>query len=108
MRAPRTAVVEQNVRSPPPTPYSSVALLLGVGLKERRERKRAKRAVVEAEISDKENDKNESGPTRTRNKKLPAGFALMHGFSATNVGKERLTVNDSSECATDIHGIYGR
>ena len=51
--------------------------------------------MIEPEISDKENDKNESCQTRTRNKKLPAGFALMHGFSATNVGKERLTVKPS-------------
>ncbi|KAF8351529.1 hypothetical protein F5887DRAFT_212977 [Amanita rubescens] len=62
-------------------------------LKERRERKRKKRAIVEPQTSDKENDKNESRrQTRTRNKKMPAGFALMHGFAATNVGKERLTI----------------
>ena len=87
-------------------PCISVILLLGVGLRERRERKRAKRAVIEPgpEASDKENDKNESCQTRTRNKKLPAGFALMHGFSATNVGKERLTVNASSEGVIDVHG----
>lgn len=29
---------------------------------------------------------------KDKSAKLPAGFALMHGFSATNVGKNRLTV----------------
>jgi hypothetical protein len=27
-----------------------------------------------------------------KNSKVAAGFALMHGFSATNIGKNRLTV----------------
>jgi hypothetical protein len=48
-------------------------------------------------------DKSESGSAlpekdvskAKKNKKnsIPAGFALMHGFTATNVGKNRLTVS---------------
>ena len=31
--------------------------------------------------------------SKTEKSKIPAGFALMHGFTATNVGKNRLTVS---------------
>ncbi|KAK2466156.1 hypothetical protein APHAL10511_001798 [Amanita phalloides] len=62
-------------------------------LKERREKKRAKRVIVEVPKSDKENGAEESRETRKKSKKIPAGFALMHGFTTTNVGKGRLTVN---------------
>ncbi|KAF8627191.1 hypothetical protein AX15_004509 [Amanita polypyramis BW_CC] len=64
---------------------------LHIGLKERRDRKRTKRAVLNPPTSNKENDRDDSCQTRKKSK-VPAGFALMHGFTATNVGKERLTV----------------
>ncbi|KIL70126.1 hypothetical protein M378DRAFT_20616 [Amanita muscaria Koide BX008] len=61
-------------------------------LKERREKKRAKRAIVSPpSSSDKENVEEK----RATRKKMPVGFALMHGFTATNVGKNRLTVKPS-------------
>ena len=73
---------------------------------ERRERKRTKRATVQGknnQETDGEERENEDKSSRRRagkgkkhegNKKpnIPAGFALMHGFAATNVGKNRLTV----------------
>lgn len=37
-------------------------------------------------------NKNEKSDKRKSKDKLPAGLALMHGFSANNVGKQRLTV----------------
>ncbi|KAJ7068198.1 hypothetical protein C8F01DRAFT_1117259 [Mycena amicta] len=55
---------------------------------ERRERKRVKRAIMNPP-SEKEKKKNK------KNKNPPA-FALMHGFSATNVGKNRLTLKPPS------------
>ena len=46
--------------------------------------------------SDKENEKEENRlPGKKCKEKISmAGFALMHGFNATNVGKNRLTVNE--------------
>jgi len=81
--------------------------LLYIGLAERRERKRAKRMVVKAAAtvepsvcsetvkngrSKNQKKEKESGRTTA---KVPPAFALMHGFSATNVGNKRLTVNFS-------------
>jgi hypothetical protein len=71
------------------------------GLTERRERKRAKRAIVHPkELEDDENENCSSVPEKKTKKakqsKIPAGLALMHGFTATNVGKNRLTVSGYS------------
>ncbi|KAF9055171.1 hypothetical protein BDZ89DRAFT_1055777 [Hymenopellis radicata] len=71
-------------------------------LAERRERKRTKRAIVnpvDKENGDDEEDDDISskpkakGKTRLASKKdkVPPGLALMHGFAASNVGKNRLT-----------------
>jgi hypothetical protein len=66
------------------------------GLTERREGKRARkdimnsredRAGTRGEKENKKDTKNEKKKHR-----IPAGLALMHGFSSTNVGKSRLTV----------------
>ncbi|KAK7470731.1 hypothetical protein VKT23_002152 [Stygiomarasmius scandens] len=72
-------------------------------LAERRERKRAKRMVVKAAAtvepsvcsetvkngrSKNQKKEKESGRTTA---KVPPALALMHGFSATNVGNKRLT-----------------
>lgn len=82
---------------------------------ERKERRKIKRAIVnpkeiyetEKEFNDetskpkksdkrkltsKRADKNEDDQSGKAKKKLPAGLALMHGFKASNVGKQRLTV----------------
>jgi hypothetical protein len=88
---------------------SSKSLLSG--LLERRERKRAKLAIIkppeqptgteETESEDGSEDSQSLGIKRGSKKKerkkekktkVPAGLALMYGFSATNVGKNRLTV----------------
>jgi hypothetical protein len=71
------------------------------GLGERRERKRVKRGIVKPgtntavhtspPASERENKKvaRKGG----KNHSGTAGLALLHGFSATNVGKNRLTVS---------------
>jgi hypothetical protein len=68
-----------------------------LGLTERRERKRAKRAIVQpkelAVTEDNDDNKKTDKSKKDKKSKIPAGFALMHGFSATNVGKNRLTVS---------------
>lgn len=71
------------------------------GLKERRERKRARKNIM----------KNSTDvDTRTENlsrltKKMKGGkkdgdksktLALMHGFTATNIGKKRITVSEAA------------
>ncbi|KAG6886707.1 hypothetical protein C0992_002725 [Termitomyces sp. T32_za158] len=69
-------------------------------LKERRERKRVKRAVMKSASNDDSLDESSAEGTQGKNKMIKktakniglAGFALMHGFTATNVGKGRLTV----------------
>ncbi|KAI9466722.1 hypothetical protein BJY52DRAFT_1233914 [Lactarius psammicola] len=68
-------------------------------LADRRERKREKREIInprEAKPSTttrKERKGNAtSGPTSKKRQKVPAAFALMHGFSSASVGKSRLTV----------------
>lgn len=75
-------------------------------LTERRERKRARREIMKptapqppSETGVDEGDderitlkKSKGKKTKAKAPKMPAGLALMHGFSATNVGKHRLTV----------------
>ncbi|KAI0676838.1 hypothetical protein C8Q78DRAFT_1073613 [Trametes maxima] len=77
-------------------------------LAERKERKRKKKAITdprpvapqkhsEGSSSDAEEHRTDSRSTFKKSKKgkglnMPAGLALMHGFSATNIGKNRLTV----------------
>jgi hypothetical protein len=42
---------------------------------------------------EKENENDaKSGSVDKKKQKIPAGLALMHGFSSTSVGKSRLTV----------------
>ncbi|KAJ7591151.1 hypothetical protein C8J56DRAFT_934805 [Mycena floridula] len=55
-------------------------------LAERRERKRSKKAIVRPESP-------KQVPEKRKKPKLPTGLALMHGFSATNIGKNRITMN---------------
>ncbi|KAJ8501431.1 hypothetical protein ONZ51_g594 [Trametes cubensis] len=75
-------------------------------LAERRERRRVKKAIVDPKIIRVESDSGDDNEDRGRAKarkastktakskglRMPAGLALMHGFSATNIGKNRLTV----------------
>lgn len=71
-----------------------------LGLKERRERKRVKRAVMKSASNDNSLDESFAEGAKGKNKNIKktaknmglAGLALMHGFTATNVGKGRLTV----------------
>ncbi|KAJ7498993.1 hypothetical protein FB451DRAFT_1203845 [Mycena latifolia] len=73
-------------------------------LLERRERKRIKRAIVRPKdssdpdpASPQDNAKSKKqAKTKGKKTKNPAGFALMHGFTATNVGKNRLTLKPPS------------
>ncbi|KAF5322428.1 hypothetical protein D9619_000428 [Psilocybe cf. subviscida] len=64
-------------------------------LSERRERKKLKRNIMSPEVSDSESqiDPKKDKKVRKSTRKTPTGFALMHGFSATNVGKNRLTLD---------------
>lgn len=63
-----------------------------------------KRAIVQPKkiVVSENDDKNEPGSApgedvrkakKGKKNSIPAGFALMHGFTATNVGKNRLTVS---------------
>ncbi|KAI0637785.1 hypothetical protein C8Q77DRAFT_1205910 [Trametes polyzona] len=74
-------------------------------LDQRRERRRANKAIVDPyrkppmTSSGEESDSEQNKTSRKASKKtkthkglhMPAGLALMHGFSATNIGKNRLT-----------------
>lgn len=75
-------------------------------LADRRQRRRAKKAIVDPPPQDEEEDienatyKRRKKPEKESKRKskvtnLAAGLALMHGFSATNVGKGRLTLKPS-------------
>jgi len=71
------------------------------GLTERRERKRAKREImnpreVKTGKGEKENKNDAHGSNDKKKQKIPAGLALMHGFASVSVGKSRLTVRKSS------------
>lgn len=50
--------------------------------------------VSDEEIQSVSECKGKKG-TKQRKPKIPAALALMHGFAATNVGKNRLTVGGS-------------
>lgn len=76
-----------------------------IGLAERRERRRTKRAIVAPKVPidaacDEENGSTGVAPKTTKATKgkrkkstsLAAGLALMHGFTAKNIGRNRLTV----------------
>ncbi|VDC06879.1 unnamed protein product [Peniophora sp. CBMAI 1063] len=111
----------------PKTPTSS-ELEHVARLADRRERKRARREIVKpAPIAsssvDKENDGEddvEDGasldvklkkPTKggkakpAKKKKVPAGMALLYGFSAPNVGTNRLTMKPSQNSQ---YGVFNR
>ncbi|KAF8897464.1 hypothetical protein BD779DRAFT_378831 [Infundibulicybe gibba] len=64
-------------------------------LKDRRERKRIRKAITKPtdEVSADKMAETCRSRTQCKGKKerIPPGFALMYGFSATNVGKNRLT-----------------
>lgn len=83
------------------------------GLAQRRARRRQKKDIVDPRLESETSlscvDSDDKGvqQTRSRNKKnvgrkkapknkLPAGLALMHGFSAKNIAKHRLTVRSTS------------
>lgn len=69
-------------------------------LAERRERRRAKKAIVDPKRDDlsEEGDQEERGRKKRKEEKktkLAAGLALMHGFSADNLGSGRITMKPS-------------
>jgi hypothetical protein len=60
------------------------------------------REVKASTRGEKENkDDAKSGPDDKKRQKLPAGLALMHGFSSASVGKSRLTVRRSFNLEVD-------
>ncbi|KAJ3869704.1 hypothetical protein EV359DRAFT_76501 [Lentinula novae-zelandiae] len=67
-------------------------------LAERRDKKRAKREIVRPAANANECDNEDSKQIQAatdkkgKRKKASPGLALMHGFTVTNVGKNRLTV----------------
>ncbi|KAJ3811932.1 hypothetical protein F5876DRAFT_75347 [Lentinula aff. lateritia] len=66
-------------------------------LAERRDKKRAKREIVRPAATANEKDSKQiqiqaATDKKGKQNKGPPGLALMHGFTATNVGKNRLTV----------------
>ncbi|KAF9569031.1 hypothetical protein CPC08DRAFT_813199 [Agrocybe pediades] len=67
---------------------------------QRRQRKRAKRNILQPPepTTCPDSDLKTKSTSKRKNQdkqKVPAGFALMHGFSATNLGKKRLTLDPS-------------
>lgn len=90
-----------------PTSFHYTLMLVCSGLAERRERRRAKKAIVAPKPKSPESDSEEESDTQRRRRtgksskktkkskglNMPAGLALMHGFAATNIGKNRLTVS---------------
>ena len=68
-----------------------------VGLAERRERKRAKQAITRPPRTTvhEEERSQDKAKQKSKGKKqtLLGGLALLHGFTATNIGKNRLTVS---------------
>lgn len=71
------------------------------GLAQRRARREAKKKIIagpQTESSTKV-EVNVQAKSRTKVKEntkqdLPAGLALMHGFSAKNIGRNRITVRE--------------
>ncbi|CAK5275568.1 unnamed protein product [Mycena citricolor] len=62
----------------------------------RRERKRAKKAATQPKVNSPIRHNSKANKGKAKKPKVPSGFALMHGFLATNVGKNRLTVRHTS------------
>lgn len=54
-------------------------------------------------LKDDGTKKNAKSKREQSNDKLPAGLALMHGFNARNVGKQRLTVRIRLVDTIDSH-----
>ncbi|CCM01708.1 uncharacterized protein FIBRA_03773 [Fibroporia radiculosa] len=62
---------------------------------ERRERRRKKRTIVQPKADHNNEERVDKHPGKKRGEKtkgFAAGLALMHGFSAKNIGKQRLTL----------------
>ncbi|KAK0230843.1 hypothetical protein IW262DRAFT_1453753 [Armillaria fumosa] len=79
-------------------------------LKERRERRQVKQAIVQnkendtcSEVSGKDPVEYKKGRQKQDKNKVPPGLALMHGFSASNIGKNRLTTQ-----LPPMLGVFGR
>lgn len=92
-----------------------------IGMNARKERRRERREIVnpkkrkDSPERNSEDGSKSGGDTATGKKpkkkggknkkqKIPAGLALMHGFSATNVGKSRLTVSNIYDSGTILTG----
>ncbi|KAH9844071.1 uncharacterized protein C8Q71DRAFT_865883 [Rhodofomes roseus] len=84
-------------------------------LAERRERRRTKRAIVApkglvAALSDGESDSTSGrrevtkGKRKKKSTSLAAGLALMHGFTAKNIGKNRLTTQPEQRNGVFVKG----
>ena len=83
-----------------PALYSAKLQTYMTGLTDRRERRREKREIMDprevtkASTTSRKERKDDatSGPASKKKQKISADFALMHGFSSANLGKNRLTV----------------
>ncbi|KAF9226482.1 hypothetical protein BS17DRAFT_878418 [Gyrodon lividus] len=76
-------------------------------LADRRERKRKKRAIVNSPLGHRDETASAMLSKCKKGKKAstPAALALMHGFSATNVTKNRLTAKKrATENSEDVSG----
>ncbi|KIK65343.1 hypothetical protein GYMLUDRAFT_347469 [Collybiopsis luxurians FD-317 M1] len=60
-------------------------------LAERRNRKRAKREIARPVVNEDLRGQTEASAKKASDRKITPGLALMHGFTATNLGKNRLT-----------------
>lgn len=90
-----------------------------IGLEERRERKRTKKAITqptkvepESDPEDKKIDeafkrsrtkKGRTGNQKSAKPKIQAGLAMMQGWTAPNVADHRLTVSNSDINAISIY-----
>ncbi|EEB90838.1 hypothetical protein MPER_10906 [Moniliophthora perniciosa FA553] len=80
-------------------------------LEERRLRKRAKREAVKPVPEEIEGEIAEEKPKKRkakRNTDAPPALALIHGFSATNVGKSRLTRGHIYQIPPRIVGVFNK
>ena len=83
--------------------YNSISrhneLSTTVVLADRRKRRRANKTAVNPKQQDSESDSEQAAMDHIKSRKkdrktsLASGLALMHGFSAENLGRGRLTVS---------------
>lgn len=77
--------------------YSIFSDVYVLGLEDRRQRRKSKKEIMQPPMAyDSSGEEKKTKPQKKKKnqtKNTQIGFALMHGFTATNVGKNRLTVS---------------